>query len=198
MHAGPLHPSESTLRDGVRVTTLARTCVDLAREAPFDVAVAAIDECLRRKLTTTAILLSSLNEVAGSRGARAAERAIEFANAKSDSAGESWCRCRLFELGTPRPSQQERFEDHAGLIGFVDFWFESVGVVVEFDGDQKYLHPRYSKGRTPGEIVVDERKRERRLLALATVREVVRVEWRDLVDPWRLRALLVGAGVPVR
>lgn len=92
---------------------------------------------------------------------------------------------------------QKEFRDAHGFVGRVDFWFEREGVVLEFDGDQKYLVDRYSRGRTASQIVLDERKRERRLLALPEVHDVVRVQWRDLVDPWRLRILLVSAGVPV-
>lgn len=165
-HPGPLAAADVCLVDGIRATGLARTCVDLALEAPFEVAVAAIDECLRREFVTGHDLAQRLAVRPHARGRVAARRALAFANAKSDSGGESWCRCRLFELGTPCPTQQEEFTDAFGLIGFVEFWFAEQSVVVEFDGDQKYLNPRYTRGRTPAEVALAERKRERRLLAL--------------------------------
>lgn len=197
-HAGPLDPSEVEVVDGIRCTSLLRTCVDLAWSRSFEVAVAAADECLRRKLITPDRLRQEFESRETRRGRASAARALAFANANSDSGGESWCRCRLSELGTPVPVQQQEFSDGRGFIAFVDFWFPDHGVIVEFDGDQKYMNPRFSRGLTPAEIVANERKRERRLLALSQVREVVRVEWRDIVDPWRLRSLLVIARVPVR
>jgi hypothetical protein len=196
-HAGPLGVGDIELVDGFRVTSATRTCIDLALTQPFDLAVAALDECLRRRLVTPQGLRETLDERAVGRGSRAALRVLDFASDKSDSGGESWCRCRLAEVGTPTPELQKAFSDDAGPIGRVDFWFDEVKVAVEFDGDQKYLDARYSEGRGTSEILLRERKRERRLLALREVTEVVRVEWKDLVDPWRLRSLLVAGGVPL-
>lgn len=197
-HAGPLPSCQVQSAGGASVTSPARTCVDLALGSPFEVAVACLDESLRRSSVTRQQLLQLLDERPRARGRASAARAIAFASALSDSGGESWCRCRLLELGAPCPTQQVEFRDARGLIGRVDFFFEREGVVLEFDGDQKYLNRRYAKGRSSSHVLLDERKRERRLLALPQVRDVVRVEWRDLVDPWRLRSLLVAARVPVR
>jgi hypothetical protein len=178
------------------VTTVAQTVVDIAITEPFEVAVAAADACLARGLVTREQLMSLVDEYRGRRGGSSASRVVVFSNAKSDSAGESWCRCRLAELGVTRLIQQQKFSDAFGLIGLVDFWLPEFGVVVEFDGDMKHLDPAYRRGQTAEQSILRERKRERRLLALPEVREVVRVEWRDLVEPWRLRTKLVAAGVP--
>ncbi|MCU1528990.1 MAG: hypothetical protein JWP75_2753 [Frondihabitans sp.] len=198
VHAGPIGGGDVELIDGLRVTTIERTAVDVALTAPFAAAVATIDATLRRPGVSSPALLAALAASPHARGRVAARRALEFASPRSDSAGESWCRCRLLELGAPSPELQRIFSDSLGDIGAVDFWFAEYGVVIEFDGDIKYLNERYRNGRSASRVVLDERRRERRLLALPEVRTVVRVDWRDLVEPWRLRRLLVEAGVPVR
>jgi hypothetical protein len=196
-HAGPLDEEDVERVDGILVTSLARTLVDVALTQGFAEAVVTIDSGLRRPGVTRDDLLGRLARRAA-RARTSARRAIEFASPLSDSGGESWCRCRLAELGAPVPLLQHVFHDGLGAVGPVDFWFSDAGVVVEFDGDMKYLDERYSGGLSASEIVLKERRRERRLLALPEVREVVRADWRDLVEGWRLRRLIVAAGVPVR
>ncbi len=196
-HAGPLDDEDVDRVDGILVTSLARTLVDVALTAAFADAVVSLDSGLRRPGVTRADLRARLAR-RSARARVAAQRAVEFASPLSHSGGESWCRCRLAELGAPDPVLQHVFRDSLGEVGPVDFWFADAGVVVEFDGDMKYLDERYSGGLSASEVVLKERRRERRLLALPEVRDVVRADWRDLAEPWRLRRLIVGAGVVVR
>lgn len=197
-HGGPLPPEHVEVVDGLVVTTAARTVVDVARTASFASAVVSVDAALRRPGVDAASLTRILASQQRRHGSAAARRVLDFASARSDSPGESWCRCRLRELGAPSPVLQKVFEHHGEEIGPVDFWFERHGVVVEFDGDIKYLDPEYRGGLSADQVMLKERRRERRLLALPEVRDVVRVDWRDLVQPWRLRRLLVDAAVPVK
>jgi hypothetical protein len=197
-HGAPLADDEVVKRNGLRLTSLERTLLDCALRGSFASSVVSLDAGLRQPGVTVDGLLSALEGRAIVRGRRAAERAIRFASPKSDSGGESWARCRLFELGAPVPILQKRFTDADGLIGFADFYMEQERAVIEFDGDQKYLNARYRKGLSASQIVLLERRRERRMLALPEVRTVVRVDWRDLVEPWRLRRMLVEADIPLR
>lgn len=194
-YAGPLAEDEVTVADGLRVTTIDRTLVDVALHSRFAVAVTAIDRALGADLTTASDLEALLEAHPALRGRAAAERALAFARCESGSPGESWCRCRLFEMDAPEPILQQAFWDADGLIGYVDFWWPEFGVVLEFDGDIKYSDEDYRDGLTPEEVLRRQRRRESRLRAHPAVRAVIRVEWRDLVEPWRLRALLVKAGV---
>ncbi|RKR73586.1 hypothetical protein [Frondihabitans australicus] len=197
-HAGPLDDCEIEVVDGVRVTTLARTLVDLALTERFAGAVIPLDGGLRRAGVSTESLLDLVAARAVARGVSAARAAIEFASPQSDSGGESWCRCRLLELGAPTPELQHVFGHGCDRVGPVDFWWEKQGVVLEFDGVQKYLDERFRNGLSADEVVVHERRRERRILARPEVRDVRRAEWGDVVDIRRLRRQLVEAGVPVK
>ena len=99
--------------------------------------------------------------------------------------------------GLPAPELQSRFSDAAGLIGFVDFWWPEWDVIGEFDGLGKYLREDLRNGKTPGEIVVDEKVREDRLRA-ATGARVVRWGWDTARSPQRLVSVLLRAGLPQR
>jgi hypothetical protein len=85
--------------------------------------------------------------------------------------------------------------DRWGLIGFGDFaWDDLVG---EFDGRVKYADPGMLNGRTPSEVVVQEKRREDR--ARATGRRVVRWLWWDVQPGGALGQILLDAGLrPVR
>ena len=112
-------------------------------------------------------------------GARNAGRVVEFADARSESAGESLARIVMDAAGLPRPALQVVL-----ITGDrVDFLFEEQFTVVEFDGKQKYgrlLGPNDD----PAEIVWREKKREDRIRELGY--EVIRITWADLADVERL------------
>ena len=99
------------------------------------------------------------------------------------------------ELGWPAPVLQQPFFDRRGKIGDVDFWWPESGVIGEFDGQGKYLRDVYLKGRTPGEVVVEEKNRENRLRAHPEVRGMARWEWVDVESAHRLDAKLRAAGL---
>jgi hypothetical protein len=81
-------------------------------------------------------------------------------------------------------------------VGYSDFYWEGSRTVGEFDGIAKYQKPEYLKGRTPGQVVVDEKLREDRIRA--TGRNVVRWMWADLWSPGELERKLSAAGVSRR
>ncbi|MDY1004863.1 hypothetical protein [Curtobacterium sp. CFBP9011] len=84
-----------------------------------------------------------------------------------------------------------------GTIRRVDFWISSLGVVLEFDGQQKYVDPTMLAGRDAAQVLWQEKIREDQLRALPEVRTVIRVTWWHLAEPERLRALLRQHGVRV-
>ncbi|MFD1720232.1 hypothetical protein [Amnibacterium endophyticum] len=180
--------------DGVPVTTLVRTVLDLAATEPFEEAVVAMDWALGRGLTKRE-LHEALEEWGPVRGRRRIEGVIDFADARSGSAGESFSRVLMAEAKLPAPVLQQPFEDGDGLIGFVDFWWPEHNRIGEFDGLKKYREPELLQGRAPGEVVSLEKVREDRLRATPTRPDVSRWIWAVLQDQslgWRLAA----AGLP--
>jgi hypothetical protein len=124
------------------------------------------------------------------------QRALDFADSRSGSPGESLSRVVMHQVGFPQPMLQERFEDERGLIGFTDFWWPEFRLIGEFDGATKYVDQRFTAGSTSARVLMAEKRRENRLRALGP--GVTRWDWRAATHPPELRALLIEAGLPGR
>ena len=95
----------------------------------------------------------------------------------------------IFELGFPWPEQQVEFTcigpDGARKVRRVDFsWYLPDGriVVGELDGQQKYVDPSMTGGRSIAAIVEDERERSQMLYRCsvsAVVRFTLILFWRE-------------------
>jgi hypothetical protein len=121
---------------------------------------------------------------------------VRFADARSESVGESRSRLALHELGLgPTALQHAIRRPDGALVGRADFAWEPQRVVGEFDGRVKYgrfLRP----GQDPGDAVFAEKRREDAVRDEGW--EVVRWTWTDLTVPDRIgervrRALDRGA-----
>lgn len=183
IHAAVLGDRDVVEHDGVRITSPDRTLVDLARTAPFDVAVAAADAALREKLVTPGDLEWRIGSVArGGRGVSAVRRVLLFADGRAESVGESYTRVALMRLGLPAPALQISVYDGSGrFLGRGDLGYEEAALLVEFDGMSKY---HLGKG-APGDQMAREKVREDGFRAAGLT--TVRVIWRDLAHPVALR-----------
>lgn len=183
--------------DGVPTTTLERTVVDIATTEPFECGVVAADWALQHGATKES-LRTVLDELAPSRHRGRVEAVIDFADAASGSVGESYSRVRIERSGFPPPLLQVRFEDLAGLIGIVDFFWPDFRVIGEFDGFEKYSKQLYLAGRVPWEVVAEEKVREDRLRASAEQPTVSRWIWSTVHGHGLLERQLRGAGLLTR
>jgi hypothetical protein len=124
-------------------------------------------------------------------GVRAARRAVEFLDVRSESVGESVSRVRLVEEGLPRPElQRELFGPNGQLIARVDFFWEEHKTVGEFDGKIKYgrlLKP----GQRIENVIFEEKVREDAVRDLGL--QVVRWIWSDLYRAGVLRGRVLRA-----
>lgn len=185
-HVARLRDDEIEEVDGLAVTSLARTALDLARSLPHEAAVVALDAALRRGRLSHDVLRARLFDLAGAPGSRAAARAVDFADGRSESVGESRSRVLLHRWGVGPSSLQFEVRGEGGLlVARTDFAWEEHGLVGEFDGRVKYgrlLRP----GQDPGDAVFEEKRRE------DAVREeglgMVRWVWADLSAGHRLAA----------
>ncbi len=178
---------------GLQVTSLESTIVALAIGSGFPAGVLALDDALRRG-TTDLARVSELAQMARTAAARTRIAAVlDFACGDAESPGESLSRVQMMVMGFPAPELQRVFSDARGFIGRVDFYWPEARLVGEFDGLVKYSKPEFLNGRTPSEVVIEEKRREDRLRALGL--RVVRWTWDDLRDPALLRELLTSAGL---
>lgn len=160
VHAAQLDPDEIVGVDDVPVTSVARTVVDLARSVPFAQAVAVADAALHRHLVDRVGLVAAVARAGRRPGAPSARRVIAFADAGSQSVGESRSRVAIRDAGLPAPLLQWPVVSAVGgTLGTVDFGWPWLHTVGEFDGRVKYgrlLLP----GQGPGDVVFDEKRRE--------------------------------------
>ncbi|MBL8940941.1 MAG: DUF559 domain-containing protein [Archangium sp.] len=131
-----LLPREVGLTQGLKVTSVERTLLDLCLdEAEPDVA-AALDDALRKKLTTTERLESLLSRRAGEPGSGLLRRLVARRTGDEgipESELESRVLTFLDEHGFPAPARQTRVRVR-GRRFRLDFTFAEAPVVIEADG----------------------------------------------------------------
>lgn len=202
-HGARLPDADVVTVNGLLVTSPARTAIDLATVGTFMAGALAIDRVLhvdrrnrsRLPIATKSELFAAWERALPFKGHQRALKAIEFGVAEADSALETVSRVNMMLIGCPRPLLQTRYSDYQGVIGDVDFDWPDFGVVGEADGAIKYLNPDYRSGRTPEQVLLDEKDRHDRLAALP--KRVSRWRWSVAVNPTALRARLVQAGLPM-
>lgn len=190
---------------GMLLTPPPQTARDLAVRLTLTGALPSMDRLLQQKLLDdypmdlqrffTADDVVAASSVLPYRTQRhRVERVLSVADPLSGSPGESFSRAIMIEHGFPSPALQVRFSDSRGFIGLPDFDWEEYKTLGEFDGFEKYSAQRYLRGKTPSQVVVEEKNREDRLRAKGY--NVVRWVWDDLKDSRRLVRLLHEAGLP--
>lgn len=209
LHHDRLRDDDVVEIDGMLVTSLIRTLVDLACTTSFLSAVATLDRGTGRTLVTAAgrpvdgvsreEVLERLAGEGPRRGARAALKAVLFSDNRSGSPGESLSRGQIHLCGFPAPELQVVFLAAAGQKDIVDFrWRQrqesrTLNLVGEFDGLVKYTRSKFTAGRSIEQIVWAEKIREDRLRAQGN--GMARWTWDVALHADRLRALLIGAGL---
>lgn len=174
---------------------------DTIHRLPFTEAVVVVDALLAGrdglKVRRTAGQLRALQASLPTASARARTGGVlDFADAGSESVGESFSRALMWELGFEMPQLQVSITRDGRWIARADFCWPKLKLVGEFDGLQKYLRSRKLSGKSAAEAVVAEKLREDEIRAAGY--GVVRWIWDDLLEPTRLAAALHRAGVPRR
>ena len=126
--------------DGIPVTTVARTLLDLASVRAPTVVDLALDNALRRSLTTIEELREVL-ELRGGRGRVGARRFRSLLAERDGSGSESEAERRLLGIlrsrGFPTPITQYEIRDDGRLIARVDFAYPELKIAIEYDS---YAH----------------------------------------------------------
>ena len=146
--------------DGLRVTSVARTAADLARDGDLPAALVAMDGALRvllgrripdldRRLrrggdltaeleAARAELSSAAAPMRGWPGSRTVAAGIRHADPASASPFESWSRGWILAVGLPRPALNVPVLGASGRRYFGDFVWREHGLIGEADGVAKY------------------------------------------------------------
>lgn len=162
--------------DGIPVTSVARTVLDLGRSGHPGWALAAADDALRRQVVGRDELEASAERLRGVRGIPAARRVVALADERSASVGESLSRHLFIEAGLV-PDELQKQLRYEGCLDIVDFWW-APNLAGEFDGRLKYglANPA---GKAVEDVLWDEKQREDRLRRQGIL--FVRWTWDDLV-----------------
>ncbi len=137
-----LEEGDITRRQGLRVTTPTRTLVDLGASVGPTAVEVALDDALRRRLTTPAMLRETIERVEG-RG-RAGPRVIrDLLDERDELAGltdtgfETRLRRLLRRAGLPQPVAQVVVRDELGrFVMRLDFAYPEVRVGIEADSER--------------------------------------------------------------
>ena len=169
LHWAQLPTGHVTVHHGMRVTTVARTVIDLARTADFRAGVVTADSALHLKLITKAELELQLG-TCGPRGLQRAIDVVAFADGLAESVLESIARVTFRDCGLPLPALQV-WVGGAEAVGRVDFLWRQYRTVAEADGLTKYANP----ARAVLQLERDKRLRDAGY-------EVVHVSWHEVTE----------------
>ena len=145
--------------------------ISAAAGATIEWAVAILDAASWQRDDALAQLEAMHGEWAYLRGIGTVRAAMPCVRTGAQTPLESISRYRLVMAGLPEPELQVRFDDRTGLIGYVDMWWPTLGVIGEADGLVKY---------TDRDTLVAEKHREDRLRRLGFI--VVRWTWREIIE----------------
>jgi hypothetical protein len=159
-----------TVRRGVRVTSVARTVVDLARVSEFRAGVVVADSALRAKLATKDELRSVVADCRRWPGLCRASEVVEFSDGASESALESISRVAFRDHGIPPPELQVWVGGDDGWEGRADFLWRRYRTIGEADGAMKYAEPSRA---------ISQLRRDARMRAAGF--EVVHFTWNEIL-----------------
>ena len=131
-----LAASDRTILNGIPITSVTRTLIDLSAPLkPHDLEI-AVEDALRRRLTSTSRLSARLAELEGSgRPGTGRLRALldrRGTNATAGSAQEIALERLLVRRGLPRPVRQHPI-GHGGRTIYVDLAYPDRRLAIEFD-----------------------------------------------------------------
>lgn len=181
-----------------RTVELPVAIIQVAASEPLEYALQVIDAALaaagsggvgRGELAATADRWPVRSQ------AERAAAAVALGNPAAESPRESLCRALFLLLGFETPVLQAEFFDERGFIGRVDFWWPSVGLVVEYDGEEKWVGEGVGDRKQQWELIQHDQQRHARLVAHPRVARVEHLTKADLRDPDALSRRLVNAGL---
>lgn len=137
-HRLALSAGELCLRNGLRMTSPARTWTDLAEQLALHELVAAGDHLIRWRspVCTPAELGAAVGARINRRGLALLASALPLLNDRAESPPESHLRLLLMAAGLPTPRINHVVTDRFGeFVARTDFAFDEEKVVLEYQGD---------------------------------------------------------------
>jgi hypothetical protein len=153
-----IEADEIAVVNQMRVTTPARTALDLARRYPRGIAVSAVDALVQATDLKMADVELLIDRYRGRRGMKAARVALELVDGGAQSPKETWLRLLLLRAGFPRPQTQIPVLNEWGWAeAYLDMGWEDIKVAVEYDGNQ-HQTSRYHYVKDIGRLEMVEQR----------------------------------------
>jgi Protein of unknown function (DUF559) len=169
-HTRSIGCGEVERRDGVPVTTVARTLADLATSLEQLRAVWAIDDALRRRLCARTDIVAVIERWRGGAGCVSAQERLDQADGVAESILETAGRLVLRDRGVPLPiPQYQLWAPDGTLVARLDGAYLREKVALEYDGADPHGLP---------EAVFRDRWRQNGLPELGWT--VLRFTWWDV------------------
>lgn len=132
-----IEDDEIVLVNGIPITSVARTALDIASWYPRDDAVAALDALARATDLKAADVDLLAQRYARRRGIRRARKGLDLMDGGAQSPQETWLRLILIDGGLPRPQTQIPVFDGPGdPFAYLDMGWEDIKVAAEYDGEE--------------------------------------------------------------
>jgi hypothetical protein len=125
-------------RGELRITTPARTALDLARRLPRDVAVAHLDALVAKTQLGNADVLELQDRYRETRGIRQARDALDLMDGGARTRKQTWLRLLLIDSGLPRPRTEIVVGDKWGDAIIAMGW-DGPKVGVDYEDDTGYI-----------------------------------------------------------
>jgi hypothetical protein len=154
VHRAGLRDTDVTYVDGLPVTSLARTAVDIGRSVDFAAALVTADAALRAGASRGQMQEVLRHQWTWPR-VRHAMPVVRHADARSESPAESVVRSRFITRGLPMPQLQHNVFDGPTWIARTDFYWEEFGLVGEVDGRVKYVEDELRQEKLRQESIED-------------------------------------------
>lgn len=176
VHQSQLNDRDSTLIGSIPTTDVCRTLIDLGAVTAPEVVESALDDALRRGLTSLRRLRWRLEQLGGRgrRGVAVLRTLLDERDPKAAPA-ESVLEARLIRLlrraRLPEPAKQHEVRERGRLLARVDLAYPDVRLAIEADGY------RFHSGR-----VAWQRDLERRNALTSRGWRVIHVTWNDVTS----------------
>jgi len=142
LRSDTLDDDETCVRDGIRMTTPARTAFDLGRRKGLTAAAIRLDALMHATEVKAADVELLADRHRGARGLVQLRRVLHLADGGAESPYETKTRLVLVDGGLPRPDTQiEVLNEWGAVMARIDMGWEEWKVGVEFDGAQHWTDP---------------------------------------------------------
>lgn len=132
----PLPLAQTTVINGIRATSVARTAIDVARwEDDDDRAIAKVDAVCNRSRTDVSVVRALAFDLSGMHGLQRVRRLLRSCDGRADSPPETKLRLLIARSGLPDPEPQLVIYNEYGVrIAKADLAYEHDKVAIFYDG----------------------------------------------------------------